>query len=61
MERFEIEIESKGDYDRKKEFSLIAEMSERDYIALCSHIMDFFESMDNSADIVQPAEKEKKA
>lgn len=56
MDRYTIEIESTGDYDRKKEFSLVVGMTARDFIALQEAVMDFFESSDNSAEII---EKEK--
>jgi len=60
MEEFKIEIESTGDYTRKKEFSLIVSMTPRDFIALQTAIMDFLEDMGNSADIIPAAIKDEK-
>lgn len=58
MEQFKIDIESTGGYDRKKEFNLIVEMSPRDFIALQKTLLDFFEDMENTADIVPPTPKD---
>lgn len=57
LERYAIEIETKGDYEHKKEFSLVANMSARDYIALCDHLLTFFERTDNTAQIEPEARK----
>lgn len=40
MEKFTIEIESKGDYELKKEFKHVVEMDTRNFLALCEAILD---------------------
>lgn len=40
-EKFKIEIESKGEYDVKKEFKKEIELTERQFLSLISAILDF--------------------
>jgi hypothetical protein len=58
--KYKIEIESEGDYSRKVEFNVKAEMSHRDFLALTETVLDFFDDMENGAEIIEP-EAEPKA
>ncbi len=42
-EEYKIEIESTGEYKNKKEFNKIVHLTEREYLALISTILDFME------------------
>jgi hypothetical protein len=44
-EKYKIEIESKGEYDTKKEFNKIVELDEREYMALVTGILDYLDTL----------------
>lgn len=51
-EEYDIEIESKGGYDSKKEFRKRVNMTEREYLALVNRVLDFIDLVEkNGADL----------
>jgi hypothetical protein len=44
-EKYKIEIESKGEYDVKKEFNKLADLNEREYMGLITVIPDYLDTL----------------
>lgn len=44
MEEYKIEIETTGKYEVKKEFNKIVSLTERQYLALVSVVLDFLDT-----------------
>lgn len=54
MEKFNIEIETTGDYKTKKKFNKEVEMTDREFLGLVEIILDFLDKKNNKKETNEP-------